>query len=308
MKPVCSSPAGLKQAEFALRRPGNRRKVGNTARIRAISGPDHTDQVRKPESKRTGPGKNGKLGLSGVTLHIVDGEGGIISCDQLAEAIRDGHYWEARSRLVCLENSLNRAGGIVFPFKQMQSLAQVARSHHLSMHLDGARLWNASVASGVPEQEYAGLFDTVSVCLSKGLGAPVGSVFAGTKTTVEAAHHRRKELGGGMRQVGVLAAAGLYALRHNRDRLAEDHLKARRLAEGLSAIRGLSVQVPETNIVIFEVADSLSMLDALQREDVAMVPLGPKTIRATTHRDVSFDDIDLALSKVQRIAQPAWAA
>ena len=140
------------------------------------------------------------------------GERGLITAAQLEGAIRDGNYWESASRLLCLENTLNKAGGIVYPLDRLQALASAAKSHDLALHLDGARLWNASAASGVSEREYAALFDTVTVCLSKGLGAPVGSVFAGSTATVQAAHRRRKALGGGMRQVGILAGGGLYAV------------------------------------------------------------------------------------------------
>lgn len=247
--------------------------------------------------------------LSGVVLHVLDGERGLITAAQLEGAIRDGNYWESASRLLCLENTLNKAGGIVYPLDRLQALASAAKSHDLALHLDGARLWNASAASGVSEREYAALFDTVTVCLSKGLGAPVGSVFAGSTATVQAAHRRRKALGGGMRQVGILAGGGLYALRNHRADLAEDHLKARRLAEGLAIIKGLAVEMPETNIVLFDIAHTtaLSVLDELHKNGVAMVPFGPHTIRATTHRDLTLADIDRALGIMHRALSPLWS-
>ncbi|MFQ5569724.1 MAG: threonine aldolase family protein [Rhodothermales bacterium] len=243
--------------------------------------------------------------LSGVQLHVLDGERGVLTADQVQRAIRPGYYWEAPSRLVCLENTVNRAGGVVYPLEHMLEIAAVAREHDMGLHLDGARLWNATVASGISEKDYAAPFDTVSVCLSKGLGAPIGSVLAGSKTDIKTAHRFRKLLGGGMRQVGILAAAGLYALDHHRPRLAEDHEKARILAAGIAGIAGFEIDPAsvETNIVMFDLVEgeALPVLSSLQEHGVAMVPFGPKTIRATTHRDVSMDDIHRALAVMNRL-------
>ncbi len=241
--------------------------------------------------------------ISGVVLHLLDGDRGVLDAEQVRGALRAGDYWESPSRLLCLENTLNRAGGRVYPMDRLQELTRLARASGLSLHLDGARLWNASAASGIAERDYAALFDTVTVCLSKGLGAPVGSVFCGTKDLVQAAHRMRKLLGAGMRQVGILAAAGLYALAHNRKDLAEDHAKARRLAHGLANLDALSVEAPETNIVLIHLArgNVQAALEALRREGVAMAPFGPATIRATTHRDVSMQGIDNALALMHRI-------
>ena len=243
--------------------------------------------------------------LSGVVLNVLDGERGLLTADQVRAAVRHGYYWESPSRLLCLENTLNKAGGVIYPLDRMKALAAVARKHNLRLHLDGARLWNATAATGIPEKDYAALFDTVTVCLSKGLGAPVGSVITGSKDHIKAAHRYRKLLGGGMRQVGILAAAGLYALAHHRPHLAEDHAKARRLAEGIAELPAFSIDLDtvETNIVMFDVAEggSLAMLETLQAEGVAMVPFGPTTIRATTHRDVSMDDIEKALAVMNRL-------
>ncbi len=246
--------------------------------------------------------------LSGVQLHVLDGVRGILSAAQVRQAVRAGYYWEAPSRLLCLENTLNKAGGVVYPLAATQEVAAAAREHGLRLHLDGARLWNAAAATGLPEAAYAAPFDTVSVCLSKGLGAPVGSVLAGSKSLIEAAHRYRKLFGGGMRQAGILAAAGRYALEHHRPRLAEDHEKARRLAEGLAALPAfvLDPATVETNIVVFDVAEggAMPVLEALKAEGVAMVPFGPATIRATTHLDVSLNDIDRALRVMQKRFRP----
>lgn len=243
--------------------------------------------------------------LSGVQLHILDGERGVLGAEQVEAAVRPGYYWEAPTRLVCLENTVNKAGGVVYPLDRLRAVAGVARRHGLRLHLDGARLWNASAAAGILEADYAAPFDTVSVCLSKGLGAPVGSVLVGSRELIEQAHRYRKLFGGGMRQVGILAAAGLYALEHHRPHLGDDHRKARRLAEGLAALPAFRIDpgTVETNIVLFDtVRDStLDVLGRLREHGVGMVPFGPKTIRATTHRDVSSGDIDHALGVISRL-------
>ena len=243
--------------------------------------------------------------LSGVQLHVLDGERGILTSEQVEAAVRPGYYWEAPTRLVCLENTVNKAGGVVYPLREIRAVADVARRHGLALHLDGARLWNASAATDVPEADYAAPFDTVSVCLSKGLGAPVGSVLAGNADVIERAHRYRKLFGGGMRQVGILAAAGLYALEHHRPHLAEDHKKARRLAEGLADLAAFRIDpgAVETNIVLFDTVSesALDVLGRLGERGVGMVPFGPKTIRATTHRDVSSGDVDRALGVMREL-------
>jgi len=182
----------------------------------------------------------------------------------------------------------------------------VAKNYGLGFHLDGARIWNASVASGKSEKEIAAPFDTVSVCLSKGLGTPLGSVLTGNKTIMDRARRIRKRLGGGMRQVGIVAAAGIYAIQNNRTSLAEDHKKASLLATGLSSMKSVSLDIEtvETNIVVFDVNDGRLALDVLQElssKGVRMIPFGPKTIRATTHRDVSMSDIERALDVAQTV-------
>ncbi len=243
--------------------------------------------------------------LSGVVTRTLTGEDGVLTGRQVADAVRPGYYWLARTRLVCLENTLNQAGGRVYPMENLRAITEVARARGLGSHLDGARLWNATAATGIPEQDYAAPFDTVSVSLSKGLGAPVGSVLAGPKDLITEAHRYRKMWGGGMRQAGILAAAGLYALEHHRARLAADHDKARRLAEGIAELPGFSLDPArvQTNIVIFDVdhGDALRTLGELKAEGVLMVPFGPATIRATTHLDVSMDDVEAALAIMRRL-------
>lgn len=242
--------------------------------------------------------------LSGVQLAVLDGNNGILEAEQISRAVRPGYYWEAPSRLVCLENTINKAGGVIYPLVQQRAIADVAREAGLALHLDGARLWNAAIGSGHSEKELAAPFDTVNVCLSKGLGAPAGSVLVGSREHIKKAHRYRKLFGGGMRQVGILAAAGLYALAHHHDRLADDHTNAYYLAEGIASIPSFSVDLAtvQTNIVMFDVRNHpvSTVLERLQGEGILMVPFGPATIRATTHLDVSTEDIQHVLSVMKK--------
>jgi threonine aldolase len=192
----------------------------------------------------------GPAALSGVMCRCLAGERGVFSGAAVTAALRPSDQHFPRTRLVCLENTHNRGGGKVWPLQQMQEVAAVARHHGLRLHLDGARLWNAAIASSMAESAIAAPFDTVSVCYSKGLGAPVGSALAGPKDVIARARRFRKMFGGGMRQAGVLAAAALYALHHHRVRLAEDHANARLLAAGLSKINGLTLAPAETPTTI----------------------------------------------------------
>ena len=235
--------------------------------------------------------------LSGVGFALVDGERGHLTPEGAEGAVRAGYYWEPRSRLVWSENTANRAGGTVLRPAAAAAVADVARRHGLGLHLDGARLWNAAVALGTSEAELAAPFDTVSVCLSKGLGAPVGSVLAGPRDLVRDAHRYRKMWGGGMRQVGILAAAGLHALDHHRARLADDHARARAFAEGLAALPRLAVDLAtvETNIVMVDVpGPAVEAAGALAARGVRVSPFGPRRLRATFHLDVSDADVDAA--------------
>lgn len=244
--------------------------------------------------------------LSGVQLHVVDGEGGVLHGKHVLSALRPGAYWDTPSRLVCLENTLNKAGGRVYPLEATLEVAAVAREHGLRLHLDGARLWNAAAATGTSEAEFADPFDSVSVCLSKGLGAPIGSVLAGSAEFIEQARHFRKMFGGGMRQVGMLAAAGIHAIDHQRPRLREDHEKARKLAEAIAELDAFFIDLNsvETNIVIFHVrsGSAADALDELASRNVLMVPFGPTTIRATTHRDVSMEDVETAIEAIRDLS------
>ena len=244
--------------------------------------------------------------LSGVQLRPVPGEKGLITAETLRASLRprDVHFPE--TRLFVFENTHNRSGGRVLPLDGMQETARVARHAGLQIHLDGARLWNASAASGIPESRYTELCDTVSVCFSKGMGAPIGSMLASDAETIARARHVRKRLGGGMRQVGILAAAALYALDHHRERLAEDHLRARRLAEGLAEIPGLLIDLDsvETNIIVIGFGDGSPQewIEDLERVGVLVVPFGPSALRAVTHLDITDEDLPRALAGFAEVA------
>jgi len=242
--------------------------------------------------------------LSGIQLHPVEGDRGLLHPNQVAAAVRPEAVVAPRTRVLSIENTANKAGGIVYPIDRVEDIVDTARDHDLRLHLDGARLWNAAVALDVPERRLVEPFDLSWVALSKGLGAPVGSLIVGPASLINEARRTRKRLGGGMRQAGVLAAAGLYALKNHRTHLAADHEKASRLAEGLSEgpmfrVDRSSVQ---TNIVMFDVTDrtASSVVETLEEEGVRLTPFGPQTIRATTHRDVSMADIEDALDAVHR--------
>jgi threonine aldolase len=239
--------------------------------------------------------------LSAVQFFGIPGNRGIFSADQVEGAVRadDPHF--PVSRLVVVENTHNRGGCSVFPLKNIRQIREVADKKGLRMHMDGARLWNACVASGIPPGEYAAPFDSVSVCLSKGLGCPAGSIVLGSKDFVKRVHRFRKLVGGGMRQVGFLAAAGIYALDHHINRMEEDHRKARKMAQGLARIKNLLIQPEEveTNILFFDVSPAertaQEVAAALRERGVRVHPTAKTRIRCVTHLDISFADIDRAL-------------
>jgi threonine aldolase len=233
--------------------------------------------------------------LSGVQFAVA-GRGGLFDADAMEECIQPKAYWAPRTSLVCVENTHNRAGGRVFPQKDAVAIAERARARGLGLHLDGARIWNASVATGLSVAELAAPFDTVSVCFSKGLGAPVGSALCASRAFIERARVLRKRWGGGMRQSGILAAGALYALRHHREALREDHQKARRFAERLAQTRGVRVDVAkiETNIVNVDLDPPLLAEDAAgaaREHGLAINASATRRLRAVMHRDVSLDDV-----------------
>jgi threonine aldolase len=245
--------------------------------------------------------------LSAVQVHTIEGRHGRLSVEQIRRAVRPSIYYMPRSSLICVENTHNRAGGTVYPLSMLKEISQYAREMKIAVHLDGARLWNASVAAGVSPAEYAACADSVSVCLSKGLGAPAGSVIAGTIGFIEEARHYRKIFGGGMRQAGILAAAGIYALDHNILRLQEDHAKATYLAGELASIQGLDLDIEtvQTNIIIFSIEKSgktpEDLLTKLQERGVLLTPGGYMVLRAVTHLDVSMDRVRRAAAIIREI-------
>jgi threonine aldolase len=239
--------------------------------------------------------------LSGVQAVLV-GEDGLFTAEDLRLGIfpPDDHF--PRSRLVCIENTHNRSGGRVFALAQQREIAAVAKRAGLAMHLDGARIFNASIASGESAAELSAPFDSVSFCLSKGLGAPVGSLVCGSRDFIARAHRARKMFGGGMRQAGILAAAGLYALDHNVDRLAEDHANAEELARGLAGIEGLElIGQPETNMVVFRVDDAPTFVEGAAKRGLLLGSIDGRTIRAVTHLDVTTGDIEAAIDRVREV-------
>jgi threonine aldolase len=240
--------------------------------------------------------------LWGVHVQTIGG-GGLFDGGDVRAAVTPDESHFPPTRVVCVENTHNCSGGRVFPLAQLTDVARTARDLGLALHLDGARLWNTVVATGIPATTWAEPFDTVAFCLSKGLGAPVGSLVCGSSETIRSVHRARKLLGGGMRQAGILAAAGLYALEHHVSRLADDHTHARRFATGIEKLGFRVDPAPETNMVMFEVADTVAFLRATRERDLLINPVAEGRFRAVTHLDVSTRDIDDALGIIEEIAR-----
>ena len=244
-----------------------------------------------------------------IVRTAVQGSYGVMEPCQLEDLIRPANPHFVRTRLVCIENTHNRGGGRIQPYPTVEAICRWARQHGLATHLDGARLFNAVVATGIEAPRWTQHFDTVSVCFSKGLGAPVGSALCGPRELIAQAVRHRKVLGGGMRQAGVLAAAALYALEHHVARLAEDHANAQRLADGIRRIEELRLDPPEvdTNLAFFHLSPAwgtaAEFSARLKQRGVLMLPTGPATLRAATHLDVSSADADRALVAIQEVAR-----
>ena len=227
---------------------------------------------------------------SGVSCSLLDGHRGMITAKQVAAAITDPEFYHSPlTSLVCVENTTNKGGGACYDLLELRNIKAVCDAHQLKFHMDGARIWNALVANNENPKQYGELFDTISVCLSKGLGAPIGSLLLADEKTIHRALRIRKQLGGGMRQVGYLAAAGLYALDHHIDRLADDHRRAKELGQQLAALSWVSVVEPvETNIVIFSVQPAINenfVLDYLKQKGIAISSMGHGKLRLVTHLD-----------------------
>lgn len=246
--------------------------------------------------------------LSGVTLKGIPGDYGTFTSADLRSAVPTRHpslpsYLYEPHTLVCVENTHNEAGGAIWGLDAIADVTGTASDLGLSTHLDGARLWNASAANGVDVADYAAHFDSVSVCFSKGLGAPVGSALAGDADFIAEARRFKHMFGGGMRQAGIVAAGALYALEHHRERLVDDHANARRFAEALTATHGAHVDLAsvQTNMVYFDVDDPARVVDECADAGVAMLVLGEHRIRAVFHLDVTSDDTTRAIDTVTRI-------
>ncbi len=233
---------------------------------------------------------------SGCSIRLIDGDRGRITAQQILDNIQADYDWLPVSRLVVVENTCNKGGGAIYAIAELQKISAVCREKGLKLHLDGARMFNALVASQTNAEDYHNLFDSISICLSKGLGAPIGSVLLGDNAFIKRARKVRKAFGGGMRQVGLLAAAGLYALKNNVERLEEDHANAWFLAEELKKLPYVSSVIPpETNIVIFDVASSVNPVDLiayLEKHGIRVVQFGPKSIRMVTHLDVNREQLE----------------
>lgn len=244
--------------------------------------------------------------LSGLQFQTIPTEDGLLVPELVQGAIRPESPYMHSTSLIALENTHNGAGGKILPIESMRGIREVADQAGLPIHLDGARLWHACAASGLAPAEFGSLADTVMVCLSKGLGAPVGSLLAGPKAFMAKAWRVRRRLGGGMRQSGILAAAGIFALENHRHRLEEDHVRARTLAEAARELPGIEAMVPDTNIVMLDFPEggvsTGEVLGALAAEGILMVPFGPNRIRAVTHLDVDDDGITRAVEVLGRIA------
>jgi threonine aldolase len=253
-------------------------------------------------------------GISGCSLRLLTGPRGLFDAEGVRAAVRpaDSHF--PHSALIVIENTHNRGGGTCWPVEEIARIRKVADDFGLKMHLDGARLMNACVALGRKPTEYTRYFDTVSICFSKGLGAPVGSAVAGSKELIRRLHRARKMMGGAMRQAGIIAAGALYAIEHNIERLAEDHANARKLAMAIAAMPGLSIDLAsvETNILYFDVDPALgtakAFCDRLRERGVWMLSTAPQRIRAVTHLDISAADIERAITIMRAAAQARSAA
>lgn len=261
------------------------------------------DRTAHPLNSEAG----GPAVLAGVIVAGLPGERGVFTGEQARAAVRPITRYQPKTRLVSVEQTANMGGGTVWPLRTIQEVCAVARQHQLFTHMDGARLFNAVVASGVPAKEFAAGFDSVWIDLSKGLGAPVGAVLAGSKDFILEAWQWKQRLGGAMRQAGIIAAGGIYALRHHVERLAEDHANAKILATGLAEIPGIALNPRdvETNIVIFDIAQTglkpSELLEKLLAQGLRMSPVFPTRLRAVTHLDVSRAQVEEAVEIVRRV-------
>ncbi len=251
----------------------------------------------------------GVAGLCGAQIRTVPSAGLVFNAADLRASIRPPSFDAPDPSLVCVENTHNGAGGVVVPIEALREIANVAREHSLPVHLDGARLWNASAATGTPLADFASCADTVMVAFSKGLGAPVGAVLAGTAAAMTRAHKIRKRFGGGMRQNGMLAAAALYALEHHLSRLGDDHHAARVLARCVEGAGGASVISPDTNIVMIDLpaARANAVVARAAEVGIRVSAWTPSRIRAVTHLDAPLEAIEEAGPRLRAVIEAALA-
>jgi threonine aldolase len=294
---LCERVAALLGFEAAVFLPSGTMCNAIAMRLHVRPGGDEVILHRYAHPLRFEAG--GPADMAGAVLHPVDGDAGMFDAATVQAALRPaGDRYAPRSRLVCVEQTTNIGGGRVWPLAQLRAVVDVAREHGLRLHLDGARLMNAVVASGVAADEWTRGFDTAWVDFTKGLGAPVGAVLAGSAELIDEAWRYKQMWGGAMRQAGIVAAGALHALDHHVERLAEDHANARGLADGLAALPGVELDpaTVETNIVVFSVPDAQAFAAGLERAGVIVGPLDARTVRAVTHLDVSAEDIATAVS------------
>ncbi|MEZ4800392.1 MAG: GntG family PLP-dependent aldolase [Flavobacteriales bacterium] len=242
---------------------------------------------------------------SGCSVALLEGDRGRITADQVKNHINPDDIHRPITRLVCVEDTMNKGGGAIYAFDEIKKIAKVCKENNLAFHCDGARLFNALVATGISPKEYGAQFDSISICLSKGLGAPVGSLLLGTKSFIQKARRRRKSMGGGMRQAGIIAAAGLYALKHHVDRLKIDHDYAAQLGGVLEKCASVESVLPvETNIVIFQLKAGLtseSVVAKLAENGILCFPFGPDKIRMVTHLDLTSDHYKILFEKLPSV-------
>ena len=273
--------------------------MGNEAAIKALTNPGE-EIIVEASSHVIEAEVGAPATISQVLVRALPGERGVFDLDELADAIRPPSRFFTHTSLVCLENTHQGSGGAVVPIEALRDMAKVARDRGVKVHLDGARIFNASVASGVHVRDYAAEVDTLSFCFSKGLGAPVGSMMLGTKEVVDRARRVRKMLGGGMRQVGVLCAAAKVALETGVERLAEDHANAKRLADGIAEAwpGAIDPSGVETNILYVDTGDrgAEETAGALKEKGVLVGPMGARRLRLVTHRDVDAAGIERAIA------------
>jgi threonine aldolase len=303
---LCERVADLLGHEAAVFLPSG--TMCNAIAFRLHIGPGGDEVVLNRTSHPIIAEAGGPAAISGAVLCPVDGERGMLDADTLRAHLRPpGDRYAPRSRLVSLEQTTNIAGGRVWPLEQMLGVLEVARTAGMRAHLDGARLMNAVVATGIPAASWASGFDTAWIDFTKGLGAPVGAALAGSRALIDEAWRYKQMWGGAMRQAGIVAAAGLHALDHHVDRLVEDHENARVLAEGLAELPGVELDPAdvETNIVVFRVPDAEGLCASLERAGVKMLALDATRVRAVTHLDVDRAGVDTAIAAAQAALRSA---